>query len=268
MTSFFAFILFSTICVASLLVVSWANHKETRKRLANSKLRLLKAQYEELQQVIATVDQTVEVRAISRILNEEAITLAESMQELAPEDGYVIASLRTSQALAEELATEAQAGRIYRIRESDSQIALSQRHLENAASVMIKKHALGNINSEELNAFKASLAWARLMLHVTSFVAQGHQAVNRGEVLPAMAFYQKAKASLSHSSLADPRRVEAIKQLKNIIDKQRVSLAEDIMPETEFNPDAQQEIAQVEDEPDKLKPDNPQQLAQNASGKR
>ncbi len=240
MTSFLALLIFAIISVSSLLVVSWANHIETRKRLIKSKLRVLKAQYEELQQVIASVDQTVEPRAVSRILNEEAIALAESMKELEAEDGFVIAALNNATALQEELNREGEIDRIYRIRESDTQIALAQKHLERAAAILIKKHALGGISSEELNNFKQSLSWARLMLPVLSYIAQGHQAINRGEVLPAKAYYQKAKSALAQSSHPDKRRMAMIKELKDIVNNRRVSISEEIMPEKEYNPDLQQ----------------------------
>ena len=240
MSSFLALLVFAIISVSSLLVVSWANHLETRKKLIKSKLRILKIQFEDLQQVIASVDQTVEPRAISRLLIDEAVAIAESMQELASDDGYVIAALNNTKALQEELATEGDVDRIHRIRESDSQIALSQKQLEKAAAVLIKKQALGGLSPEECNSFKSHLAWARLMLAVLSYVAQGHQATNRGEVLPARAFYQKAKTTLSQSAHPDSRRKTMILELKEIIDNRRVSLSEELMPETEYNPDSQQ----------------------------
>ncbi|WP_317928706.1 hypothetical protein [Halioxenophilus sp. WMMB6] len=209
-------------------------------------MRVLKAQYEELQQIIATVDQTVEPRSISRILNEEAINMTESMRELEPGDGYVLAALNNAMALQEELIQEQAKGRVYRIRESDSHIALTQKQLEKAAVLLSRRQALGLISPEELNSFRASLAWARLMISVLSYVAQGHQATNRGEVLPAKAYYQRAKSALAQSSHPDKRRTTMIRELKEIIANRRVSLSEELMPETDFNPDIQPALGSEE----------------------
>jgi phosphomannomutase len=235
MSAFFAFLLFSIICVGSLLVVSWANHVETRRRLVGNKLRQLKTNYEELQQVITSVDQLVEPREITRLLCEESLSLANSMSELDPEDGYVIAAVSNASALLEEVSKD-EDRRIYRIRESDSQIALAQQHLEQASTVLGKKQALGHISPEELNSFRTAMAWAKIMLQVLSYVAQGHQAMSRQEILPGRGFYQKAKGVITQSPHPDKRRTKLIRELKEILDGNRAAVSEDIMPETDFNP--------------------------------
>jgi len=177
--------------------------------------------------------------------------MAEQMQELSPEDGYVIAALANANTLQEELQQEEEAGRIYRIRESDSQIALSQQQLDKAAVILMRQQASGLIAPDELNSFKQSLAWARLMLSVLSYVAQGHQATNRNENLPAKAFYQKAKSALAHSTHPDVRRTQMIRELKEIIENKLVSLSPELMIEKDFNPDLQKQSRRnlVDDEP-------------------
>lgn len=241
MSASFAFILFSIICVGSLLVVSWANHVETRKRVIRSRIAVLKNQYEEIQNLLITVDQTIEPREIARITNEESLGILKAMHELDSEDGYVNSAMKNAQALQEELNREINLNeRIYRIRESDSQIAISHKHLEKAAALLAHKQTRGEISVEELNSFKLSLAWGKLMISVISYIAQGHQAINRGELLPAKAFYQKALSNLAHSSHPDPRKKSMLKQVKEIIETDRVALDEDLMVEVDLNPDRQQ----------------------------
>ncbi|GAA6170212.1 hypothetical protein NBRC116591_40260 [Sessilibacter corallicola] len=241
MSASFAFILFSIICVGSLLVVSWANHVETRKRVIRSRIAVLKNQYEEIQNLLITVDQTIEPREIARITNEESLSILKAMHELDSEDGYVNSAMKNAQALQEELNREINLNeRIYRIRESDSQIAISHKHLEKAAALLAHKQTRGEISVEELNSFKLSLAWGKLMISVISYIAQGHQAINRGELLPAKAFYQKALSNLAHSSHPDPRKKSMLKQVKEIIETDRVALDEDLMVEVDLNPDRQQ----------------------------
>lgn len=244
MSAFIAFLLFSVICVGSLLVVSWANHIETRKRVIQSRLKVLKKQYEEIQNLLITVDQTVEPRIIPRITNEEAINMLKGMFELDNEDGYVIAAMKNAESLKEELNQEVDLNtRVYRIRESDSQIAISHKHLEKTAALLTYKQARGEISVEELNNFKLSLGWAKLMISVVSYIAQGHQATNRGEILPAKAFYQKALSQLAHSSHSDHRRKVFLKQVKEIIEGERVAIDEELMLETDLNPDRQEKTS-------------------------
>ncbi len=240
MSASFAFILFSIICVGSLLVVSWANHVETRKRVIRSRIAVLKNQYEEIQNLLITVDQTIEPREIARITNEESLSILKAMHELDSDDGYVNSAMKNAQALQEELNREINLNeRIYRIRESDSQIANSHQHLEKAAALLAHKQTRGEISVEELNSFKLSLAWGKLMISVISYIAQGHQAINRGELLPAKAFYQKALSHLAHSSHPDPRKKSMLKQVKEIIETDRVAVDEDLMVEVDLNPDRQ-----------------------------
>ncbi|BFM06979.1 hypothetical protein [Halioxenophilus aromaticivorans] len=204
--------------------------------MIKSQLRVLKSQYEELQQVIAAVDQTVEPRAVTRFLNQAGLDLAKSMQELAPEDGYVLAAVANTEELQRELQNEVIEGRVYRIRESDSQIALTQSQLDKAATVLTQQHSTGAISPEELNTYKRHLMWAHLMLPTLSYVAQGHQAISRSEYLPAKAFYQKAKVAVNNSNHPDPRRAQMVTELTEIIERQRRSLSKEIMVETNFNP--------------------------------
>ncbi|WP_353304528.1 hypothetical protein [Sessilibacter corallicola] len=221
--------------------MSWANHVETRKRVIRSRIAVLKNQYEEIQNLLITVDQTIEPREIARITNEESLSILKAMHELDSEDGYVNSAMKNAQALQEELNREINLNeRIYRIRESDSQIAISHKHLEKAAALLAHKQTRGEISVEELNSFKLSLAWGKLMISVISYIAQGHQAINRGELLPAKAFYQKALSNLAHSSHPDPRKKSMLKQVKEIIETDRVALDEDLMVEVDLNPDRQQ----------------------------
>ncbi|MCE2029517.1 hypothetical protein [Sessilibacter corallicola] len=202
---------------------------------------MLKNQYEEIQNLLITVDQTIEPREIARITNEESLSILKAMHELDSEDGYVNSAMKNAQALQEELNREINLNeRIYRIRESDSQIAISHKHLEKAAALLAHKQTRGEISVEELNSFKLSLAWGKLMISVISYIAQGHQAINRGELLPAKAFYQKALSNLAHSSHPDPRKKSMLKQVKEIIETDRVALDEDLMVEVDLNPDRQQ----------------------------
>lgn len=236
MNSIFALLFLIFICVASLIVVSWANHVDAKKRLAKSRVRVLKSQFEELQLVIATVDQTVEQREVSRLLNQAALEIAQTMKELAPEDGYVISALKNTLALHEELQQETHSTRIYRIRESDSQIALARSHLDKAVVVLAQQQATGLISPDEFNTLKLSLAWAHLMLPTLTYVAQGHQAVNRNERLPAKAFYQKAKAAVVHSAHPDSRKNRLKQELSELVNSERRTLSSDLMLENNFNP--------------------------------
>ena len=248
MSAFFAIILFTIICVSSLLVVSWANHVETRRRLIKGKLQQLRNNFEELQLVIASVDQIVEPREISKLLCEESLSIARSMMELEPEDGYVIAANKNAQSLLEETSSDPDPKRVYRIRESDTQIALAQKQLEQASSVLGKKQAMGHISPEELNSFRGALAWAKLMLQAVSYIAQGHQAMSRDEILPARTFYQKAKTLVAQSQHPDKRRTALIRELKEILDGDRQVISTDIMTETDFNPKPKDEKATTDAE--------------------
>ena len=225
------------IAALSLLLVSFFNERERRQKIRQQRLHKLRQQTQDQEELVLIVDQLVESRAIARLINDEVISLIQEMIRTAPRATYLEASYQTALARGDALSDESSASPLDRLKQSDSQIAKSQRSLEVAATIIRRQQSNQRISFEEMNTFISELNWAHLMVAVVSHVGQGHKAMSRGDGLSAQAFYKKAQQLLVQSSHPDPRRQRMIKELSELLGKKRSSLSEDLMPETHLNPE-------------------------------
>lgn len=232
MTSLTFLILFASAGIASLLLVSFANQKQARAKIIRHKLRQLRLRAQELEELVLTADQLLESQSVAQLINDDVINMLEGMLQLDKSAHYLEASLSSARARAENYAGGAQNNNINRIAESDAKIAKSQHALTEMGRIVRQAHAQSRINSDELQAFIAELAWAHLMVDVISHVAQGYRAAMRNDFLSADAFYKKAKHSLVQTPQADTRRNRMIKEIGEINAYRRACLSPDLMHET------------------------------------
>lgn len=236
MNAFFILVICCIIAVASMLVVTYANQKEKKSRLIRQRLKYLRLRVDDLEELVIELGQLVESKAIARAINDEIIDLLNDMIKLDPSATYLNASLINAEQRMEELNDESEATLLQRLRESDAKIAKTQHRLTEASKVLRRQQLNGKLSLEEYNLFVYQLGWSHLMVDVVSHVAQGHKAMNRGDVLNAHAFYKRAQQSLIHSAHTDPRRHRMIKELTELLTNRRRALSEELMPETQYNP--------------------------------
>lgn len=229
-----------TFCLAmaflSLIIVSAVNQRQSRARMISRQVAQMKRRVTELEDMVLTVDRLVDSADLARHLNEEVIHLIRSMERLDAGSQTLQVNLHNAEQLGEELRNPGRQREIYRLQESDSAIARALFQLNDAGRVLRKRQASGKLEVAQLEAFIKELAWAHLMVAVVSNVAQGHKALNRGDVLRAYAFYKKAQQVAMQTSLADDRRHRLIRELSDMLQNRRKSLSTDLMPETQFNP--------------------------------
>lgn len=236
MSSLALLILFITIAVFSLAVVSYINEREKRQKILRKKLNHIKRKSTELEELVVELDQLVESRAIPRIINEDIIEMLAFAKESGDDATFLQASYQAAIARHDVLSDETR-DKIYdRLKESDKQIARAQKYLKEAGRIIRKQQSNGKISLEEMNAFIGELAWAHLTTEAVTFVGQGHKAINRNDVLSAHAFYRKAQHLLTNSGHANPLRHRMVKELSDIMAGRRKALSSDLMPESQYNP--------------------------------
>mgnify|MGYP003683019089 CR=1 FL=1 len=241
MSAFASLILFVALAAFSLIAVSWVNSREIQRKVLSKKLKELRQHILNTEELILEVDQMVESRAISKLMNDEIIEMILAMKNANPESGYLDASHQTAIARADALNDESIPVVLDRLKESDAQIAKGQKTLENAAVILRRQQTSGKLSFEEMNAFLSELSWGHLMVEVLTHIGQGHKAQRRHDVLSAHAFYKKAQQLLMHSSHPDKRRHRLIKELSEMLANKRLAVSEDIMPENHLNPEPQPE---------------------------
>ncbi|WP_075185365.1 hypothetical protein [Teredinibacter haidensis] len=234
--------------MSSLLVVSAVNQRQTRTRVISRKLGQMKRRADELEELAVTVDRLVNSPEIARHINDEVIDLITTMIQLDPTSQTLPVLRYNAEQLAEEMRNPARHREIYRLQESDANIARTLYQLTDTGRILRRRQAAGKLEVAQMEAFIGDLSWTHLMVGVVSHTIQGHKSMARGDVLRAYAFYKKAQQVALQSSTNDDRRHALIRELSELMSGQRKFLSPVLMPETEFNPPAETDTAKMKAE--------------------
>lgn len=224
------------LALMSLLIVSAVNQRQTRSRLIARRMIQMKRRVEELDEMALNLDRLVESPNLAERIIEEAIDMIHRMQKLDPKSQPLEVSLQNAEHLAEELHNPSRNREIYRLQESDAAIAKTLYQLNDAGRILRKRQARGSLELAQMEAYIQDLSWAHMMVGIVSNVAQGHKALNRGDILKAYAFYKKAQQVAIQTSHSDERRHKLIKEISDILANRRKFLSLEFMPENDFNP--------------------------------
>lgn len=241
MSSLSYLIIFCALAAGALAVVSIVNEKENRRRILQQKLRHMRFQVQDTEELVLEINQLVESRIIAKLLNDEILEMVLAMKQAHPDAGYLNASHQTALARLEEYQDQTRSPQrpfLDRLKNSDAQIARSKRHVEEAGLILRRQQSNGKLSLEEMNPLLAELRWAHLMIDVISYIGQGHKAMRRRDLLSAHAFYKKAQQTLIQSSLPDKRRHEFIKEISEVLNNKRSVISSHLMPETQVNPES------------------------------
>lgn len=221
----------------ALLIVSFINAQQMRKRLINQKLAQLKRKVIEMDELTAATETLTGSTSIAKVMLEETIDMLRGMQQLSPDSQAVELQIETAMQRMNEVSTTDYRCVINRLMESDAAIARAQYLLGEAGRILRKRQNQNKIELALMTAHIEELAWAHLMVGVITLIGQGHKAVRRGDILRAHAFYKKAQEATKGSTLADNRRHTLIKQIADLMSNNRKSISTDLMPETQYNPE-------------------------------
>lgn len=234
MSSLTYLFIFCALATGSLIVVSIVNEKENRRRIVQQKLRQLRFQVQDMEEVVLEIDRLVENRLIAKLLNDEILEKVLAMKQAHPDTGYLNAIHQTALARLEQYESDlatAQKPALDRRKHSDAQIARSKRTVEEAGLILRRQQSSGKITLEDLEPLMSDLRWAHLMIDVISHIGQGYKAMRRRDLLSAHAFYKKAQQMLIQSSHPDPRRQDFIKEISDVLNNRRNGISPRLMPE-------------------------------------
>lgn len=249
MSSFDAIVLCFGFAIVSLLAVSYVNRNQMRRRLLAQKLEQMKRRIDELEEISAFIEPLIESRPIVIYVLNELVELINKVRRLEPRSHYLEANLSNAEERLDDLHSNRGKKDLWRLQSSDAAIARARYCLNEAGRILRKRQVVGELSAEELHMYIAELSWAHSMVGVTTLIAQGHQAVSRGDVLKAYAFYKSAQQILIHSTQGDERRHQFIKELSEILSNRRKAISLSLMPESDYNPsiDSEKLIIPVED---------------------
>jgi len=237
MSAFASLIVLIVIATLSMAVVAYSNFLVEQKRKTTFRLEKMKIRVEELEDIVLVLDTLCEKRAIPKLINDEIIEYYHKMTNIDPKAAYLKAGLSSANIRSNELSDESARREISRICKSDAQIARYNAYLNEALQILRKQHTEGKIASQEIQDFALEIEWLQLQTKVISNIVQGHKAYSKQDILSANGFYKKAQNELLKSSHPDERRHQMINQMADILFGRRKCLDPELMPETEFNPE-------------------------------
>jgi len=220
----------------ALFTVSYVNSLQTRKRLISQRLSQLKLKVSEMEELASSLETLLGTSQIEKVVLQDVLDTLKGMQQLSPENITLDLSIENVLQRLDELSSPNYQATLYRVLESDAQIARARFQLSEAGRIVRKRQAAGFIELPQMNGMIEDLAWAHLMVFVVTLTAQGHKAFSRGDILRAYSFYKKAQEGAMEANLGDTRRHKVIKELSEIQANKRKALSIELMPETEFNP--------------------------------
>ena len=231
-------ILFIIIAIAALFTVSMVNASQTRKRLIKQRLSDLKRKIEEMEEIELAMESLLGSTEIPKVILEERIDILKGMLQLDKHNATLDVQLNAALEHYEELSNPSYRCQLYRIQNSDAQIARAQYQLSEAGRIVRKRQVSGHIEVTQMNSYIHDLAWANMMVQIVTLIAQGHKAANRGDILRAYAFYKKALEYAMSNAINDQRRHQLIKETSDMANGARKYVSLELMPESDFNPDS------------------------------
>lgn len=230
-------LLLTLLLLFSLLIVHLVNLREERFRQIRSRQRRLRWRIDALEEVLVGIEETLPNRAIARCINREILHLLEQMLELEEGDKtHLETRIAHVRERADEMLHNQEPNHAGRLRESDAEMARAKECLDQAAKVLRRQDNVGRLEGETLSDYLLELSWTRLMIDVVTYIAEGHKALQRGDITTSQAYYKRAQGLLIGSDHPYPQRMAMIRELGDVIQGKRKALSQALMPETDYNP--------------------------------
>ncbi len=230
-------LLLTSLLLLSLFIVHMVNRREERFRQTRLRQRRFRGRIDALEEVLVGIEETLPNRAIARCINREILHLLEQM--LALEEGdrtHLETRITHVREREDEMLHNQEQNRASRLRESDAEMARAKECLDQAGRVLRRQKNEGRLEGGSLSDYLLELAWTRLMIDVVTYVAEGHKALQRGDITTSQAYYKRAQGLLIGSDHPYPQRMAMIRELGDVIQGKRRALSPELMPEDDYNP--------------------------------
>lgn len=229
----------SVIIVIALILIACAlttvnaiNKIQEKDRIRRQQQRKLKLQADFLLDIVKCLEQTTPNRLIAKLINDEVIKLFQSMAELEKTPNPVIdSSIEQAEAHSEQLMSNHNDQAVSYQRPSDEKITETQAQITEAIK-QVRHLCFQNIISEtDLSAFETELSWSYLMVGVASIIGKAQRLRASGDKPVSRSLFEKAQKLLAESLHPDPRRLEMLAELKELIEGSRETMSNKLLPD-------------------------------------
>lgn len=218
------------LAAAALFVVNTVNRIQEQERIIRRNQRKLKVQAESLVEVAQSVEHIMPTKIIAKVITDEAIRILNRAMELDEKPNAQLEdSIKHAQLYSENLAITETPNKANYQQETDAQITYAHSQLNEALRILRQLYADGSINEDELNAYDSDISWANLMVSVTSCIGQAQRLSVIADHFGSKNLYRKAQSLLSDSIHHDPRRLEMITEIGEIIEEKRETMSPELL---------------------------------------
>ncbi|WP_299975343.1 hypothetical protein [uncultured Pseudoteredinibacter sp.] len=237
-----SFILYTALALAgsSLALLAYVNYRERKQAEHRLKVRQLTHAAESLEDMINNLESLSREKELFCTLAQELLRRYQKLFDFDAQANNVEVRIQRAQQLLESYQSKGNTKTINRIRPNDQAINKTERQIQEAIDTLIHMFNGKHIADKTLGPLMRELEYAQLTVEVISGVAQGHKLYNEGEFVDANSHYFHAQKLSMQSKVKHPNRQRLIDELGEIINRERLALSEDLMPETLYNPDPNQ----------------------------
>ncbi|GAA6152645.1 hypothetical protein [Pseudoteredinibacter isoporae] len=237
------FVLYLAVALAasSLGLLAFVNYRERKRVEHQLKVRQMSLAAETIEDMLNTLENLSKYRPLFCTLSEELIRRYQDLQHFDPEASNVLVRVQRAEQLLDSYKNKGNDRAINRICSSDQAIHKTERQLQEIIDILIHMFNDKLIDDKQLSPLMQELEYTQLAVEVISGVAQGHRLYNEGEFVDANSHYFHAQKLSMQSKATHPNRQRLVDELGEIINRERLALSEDLMPETLYNPERKTE---------------------------
>lgn len=223
--------------IASLVMLAYVNHREEQQAEFGLRSRQLKLFAQSLEDKLPELETLIQHPGMYRVLAAEVTRRYQKLMEFDPNAKNVSVHIMRSQQNEQRYEHPDWARPLNRIRGSDQTIFEAEKLLQEIKELLQTLFHHKIIDDKQLGPMLLELDFNELAVEVVSGVAQGHQLYTRGDFVDANAHYFHAQKTAMQSKIHHPQRQQFIDELGEIINRKRLHLSPEIMPETQYNPE-------------------------------
>ncbi|MCP8898815.1 hypothetical protein [Gilvimarinus xylanilyticus] len=220
------------ITIVALAAVNAINlRQQTLKQLARRQQRLYH-DLEQLEEALAASLQYVEDIEVSRQLAKEKLATLQLLLELERHNPAPLqARVEQAQTYLQNLSTGGTERQINRYCYSDVEIKAAQEKLARAAVCLHQRWSSERMDREAANQCRQQIDWATLMVRVLSLLGAAYSARDNNQNISALNYFRKVQSLLQASQHTDPRRLQLIKEIAQVIRLEKPYIDAALFPE-------------------------------------
>lgn len=220
------------ITILALVAVNAINlRQQTLKQLVRRQDRLY-SDLEQIEEALTASLQYVEDIEVSSQLVREKLATLQSLLELERHNPAPLqARVEQAQAYLQNLSTGGLERQVNRYCYSDVEIKAAQEKLSRAAICLQQRWSGERMDREAANRCREQIDWAKLMVSVLSILGAAYSARDNNQNISALNYFRKVQSLLQASQHPDPRRLQLIKEIAEVIRLERPYVDNSLFPE-------------------------------------